>query len=85
MLKVIWHVPKTLPTVVVYNQDLVVFQGGAGRVSRLVGVFSQWNLFFGGDFKFIRVQIGCEWPKASWGVSRLMPETLASQRCKQSA
>ena len=85
MLKVIWHVPKTLPTVVVYNQDLVVFQGGAGRVSRLVGVFSQWNLFFGGDFKFIRVQIGCEGPKALWGVGRLMPETLAYQRCRQSA
>ena len=85
MLKVIWHVPKTLPTVVVYNQDLVVFQGGAGRVSRLVGGFLQWNLFFGGDLKFIRVQIGCEGPKASWGVGRLMLETLAYQRCMQSA
>ena len=47
-----------------------MFQGVAARVtqvSRLGGVFLQWNIFFG-DFKFIRVQIGCEGPSDAGGV-----------------
>ena len=62
MLTRIGHVLKTLLIVGVYNQDVVAFQGSAGRVtlvSMLGGGFLQWN-FFWGDFKFIRVQIGCE-------------------------
>ena len=48
MLTGIWYVPKTLPTVGVYNQDVVGFQGGAVRVSRFGGGFLQWNLFWEG-------------------------------------
>ena len=38
-----------------------------GRISRLGGDFLQWNLFFGGDFKFISVQIACEGPSGAGG------------------
>ena len=50
MLKGIWHVLKTFLTVVVSNQDVVVFQGGTGRVSRLGEGFLQKAFIFGGGY-----------------------------------
>ena len=83
MLTRIGHVLKTLLIVGVYNQDVVAFQGSAGRVkqvSMLGGGFLQWN-FFWGDFKFIRVVKGGG-IMGRW--KEVMLETLAYQGCLQS-
>ena len=58
----------TLPTAGAYNQDVVVFQGGAAQVGSAGWVGAFYNgKYFWWDFKFIRVQIGCEGPSGPGG------------------